>query len=80
MSVCWLVGPLVGGFPLYFFGVFELIEHTAPTLPYLPYLVTFSSTALAHLHATRVAVYLVLFPWNTVVFAKIMLMKINSIL
>ena len=51
------VGPLVrrsvGWSPFYFFGVFELFEPTA--------LVTISSTAPAHPHATRVDVYPVLF-------------------
>ena len=54
MSVGWLVGWLDGLSLLYFFGVFELLEHIAPAL------VTFSCTAPAYLHATRVNMYLTL--------------------
>ena len=57
MAVRWSVGWSVGRSPFYFFGDF---------LAFLAYgscpdaLVTFSSTAPAHPHATRVAVYLAL--------------------
>ena len=54
MSVGWLVGWLDGLFTIYFFGVFELLEHIAPAL------VTFSCTAPAYSHATRVNLYLTL--------------------
>ena len=37
MSLCPLVGWLVGRSPFYFFGVFELFEHTAPAqMPWWP--------------------------------------------
>ena len=52
-SVGWLV-------PFILFGVFELFEHTAPAQTQ----VTFSSTAPAHPHATRVTVYQALFKWR----------------
>ena len=59
------VGPSVGRWVPFklFFGVFELYEPTAPA--HCPNaLVTFSSTAPAHPHATGVVVYPALFTYN----------------